>query len=111
MKRSLLFLISSVGLLPLPTMAASDALSTGLTLTIDQESFGVFYENPTFTDKGLILFIDNDKCVAKYRVVHNEVVVGSGQINTRAREKIIPFGTTTLRIECGSLNALTITRQ
>jgi hypothetical protein len=91
--------------------AATDPLTTGQELEVEHESFGVLYESPTFTNKGLILFVDNDRCVAKYRVVLGEIVIGSGQLNVRAKERLVPFGTATLRFACDMTNALVITRE
>ncbi|MGD8568395.1 MAG: hypothetical protein PVJ39_09930 [Gammaproteobacteria bacterium] len=99
-------------ILPVQSLAAAtDLLSTGQKTTIEHESFGVLYESPTFTNKGLILFVDNDRCVAKYRVVLDEIVIGSGQLNARAKERLVPFGITTLRFDCDMANALVITRE
>ena len=80
-------------------------------VTIDDESFGVFYENPMNTDKGLVLYIRNKNCFGSYRIVRNELVIGSGDINVRGSEKIIPFGTTRFRLDCGPQQSLVITRE
>lgn len=105
-------IVSEFILFPMQSPAATtDPLSTGQQLSIAHESFGVLYESPTFTNKGLILFVDNDRCVAKYRVVLDEIVIGSGQLNVRAKDRLVPFGTTTLRFVCGTANELLITRQ
>lgn len=80
-------------------------------VTIDDESFGVFYESPMNTNKGLVLYISNKNCFGSYRIASNELVIGNGDINARGPEKIIPFGTTRFRIDCGPQQSLVITRE
>ena len=85
--------------------------SAGEATTIDDESFGVFYENPMNNNRGLILYISAKNCVGSYRVINNEIVLASGNINGRGPEKTIPFGTTKFRIDCGPLQSLVVTRE
>ena len=80
-------------------------------LSIDDESFGVFYESPMNTNKGLILYISNKNCVGSYQVANNEIIIANGSVNARGPEKIIHFGTTKFRIDCGPLQSLVITRE
>ena len=80
-------------------------------ISIDDESFGVFYESPMNSNKGLILYISNKNCVGSYQVANNEIVIANGSINARGPEKIIHFGTTRFRVDCGPLQSLVITRQ
>jgi hypothetical protein len=99
-------------LTPVAALAApGNPLSAHQSVTVEHEGFGVIYESPTFSDRGLILYVDNNRCVAQYRIVRNEIVVGNGQLNVRTKEKQIPFGTAILRFECDLSNALVITRQ
>ena len=80
-------------------------------VSIDDESFGVFYESPMNTDKGLVLYISNKNCFGSYRIANNELVIASGDVNARGPEKTIPFGTTRFRLDCGPQQSLLITRQ
>ena len=87
------------------TVAAAESVS------IDDESFGVFYETPMNTNKGLVLYISNKNCYGSYRIANGELVIASGDINARGPEKTIPFGTTKFRVDCGPMQSLLITRQ
>lgn len=80
-------------------------------LSIDDESFGVFYESPMNTNKGLILYVSNKSCVGTYRIANNDIVIANGSVNARGPEKIIHFGTTKFRVDCGPLQSLIITRE
>jgi hypothetical protein len=97
----------------LPLMLFSIFSSTAFaeSVSIDDESFGVFYENPMNTDKGLVLYISNKNCFGSYRIARNELLIGNGDINARGPEKIIPFGTARFRLDCGPQQSLLITRQ
>ena len=80
-------------------------------ITIDDESFGVFYESPMNSNKGLILYISNKNCFGSYRITNNELVIASGDVNARGPEKTIQFGTARFEIDCGPLQSLVITRK
>jgi len=80
-------------------------------ISVDDESFGVFYETPMNTNKGLVLYISNKNCFGSYRIANNEIVIATGDINARGPEKTIPFGTTRFRVDCGPLQSLLITRE
>ena len=80
-------------------------------VSIDDESFGVFYESPMNTDKGLVLYISNKNCFGSYRVANNELVIAQGDVNARGPEKTIPFGTARFKLDCGPQQSLLITRQ
>jgi len=86
-------------------------LVAGESMSIDDESFGVFYESPMNTNKGLILYISNKNCFGSYRIANNELVIGNGDINARGPEKVIPFGTTKFRVDCGPQQSLVLTRE
>lgn len=90
-------------------MLSSQALADSI--TIDDESFGVFYESPMNTNKGLILYISNKNCFGSYRIANNEQVIATGDVNARGPEKTIQFGTARFRIDCGPLQSLVITRK
>jgi hypothetical protein len=87
------------------------AVATAESMSIDDESFGVFYETPMNTNKGLILYISNKNCFGNYRVANNELVIGNGEINARGPEKVIPFGTTKFRVDCGPQQSLVLSRE
>lgn len=80
-------------------------------ISIDDESFGVFYESPMNSNKGLILYISNKNCFGSYRIANNEQVIASGDVNARGPEKTVQFGTARFRIDCGPLQSLVITRK
>jgi len=80
-------------------------------LSIDDESFGVFYETPMNTNKGLVLYISNKNCVGAYRIANNDIVIATGDINARGPEKVIHFGTTNFRLDCGPQQSLVVTRE
>jgi len=81
------------------------------TIQIDDNSFGVFYESPMNTDKGLVLYVSNNNCIGKYRITTNELVVANGEVNARGPAKIIHFGNAKFRLDCGPQQALTLIRE
>jgi hypothetical protein len=80
-------------------------------VSIDDESFGVFYETPMNTNKGLVLYIRNKNCFGSYSVSNNDLVIATGDINSRGPEKIIPFGTAKFRVDCGPQQSIVINRE
>ena len=82
-------------------------------INIDDDSFAVIYESPMNSDKGLILFIRNSKCIGSYRITNSnsDLIIAQGDINTRGPEKTIYLGQAKLRVDCGPLQSLTVTRQ
>jgi len=80
-------------------------------IKIDDESFGVIYETPMNTIKGLILYINNNKCVGSYRIANNDFVVANGEINARGPNKHIILGTARFNIDCGPSQSLVLNRE
>ncbi len=93
------------------TFTTAVTVATAAPVSIDDESFGVFYESPMNTNKGLVLYISNKNCFGTYRIASNELVIANGDINARGPEKVIPFGTTRFRVDCGPQQSLLITRE
>lgn len=91
--------------------ALFSSLAVAEGISIDDESFGVFYESPMNSNKGLILYISNKNCFGSYRIANNEQVIASGDVNARGPEKTIQFGTARFQIDCGPLQSLVITRK
>lgn len=83
----------------------------GETINIDDDSFGVFYEHPMNSDKGLILYINNSNCMGKYRIANNELIIAEGEINAKGPSKGIYLGSTKLRVDCGVQHGMKITRE
>ncbi|HEY5604352.1 MAG TPA: hypothetical protein VIM41_14720 [Gammaproteobacteria bacterium] len=79
------------------------------TMTVDDNSFSVFYESPMNADKGLILYISNNNCTGSYRITTNDLVIASGEINGRGPSKLVHFGNVRLRVDCGPAQVLTLT--
>ena len=80
-------------------------------VSIEDDSFGVVYENPGNTNKGLILFMSNSKCIGSYRIANNELVIANGNINARGPNKHITLGTAKFNVDCGPMQSLVLTRQ
>ena len=97
-------------LLSLALFAISNSL-VAAPVSIDDESFGIFYESPMNTNKGLVLYITNKNCIGSYRIANTDIVIANGEINGRGPEKTIPFGTTRFRVDCGPQQSLVITRE
>ena len=81
------------------------------TIKIENNSFGVIRESQTDSAQNLILYIQNENCIAKYRVMVNEIVLGKGELNVQVLKKYIPFGNQDLEIGCGTLKSVSIVRQ
>ena len=92
-------------------LCACSTMLTAAPLSIDDESFGVFYESPMNSNKGLVLYLSNKNCIGSYRITNNDIVVATGEINTRGPEKVIHFGTTKFRVDCGPQQSLVISRE
>ena len=80
-------------------------------ISVDDESFGVFYESPMNTNKGLVLYISNKNCFGSYRIANNELIIASGDVNARGPEKLVQFGTARFKLDCGPQQSLVITRE
>ena len=83
------------------------------TINIDDDSFAVIYESPMNSDKGLIMFISNSKCVGSYRIANSnsDFIIAQGDINARGPKKTIHLGQAKLLVDCGPIQSLTVTRQ
>jgi len=102
---------SFYAILALFTVAFATNAHAAAKVSIEDDSFGVVYENPGNTNKGLILFISNSKCVGSYRIANNELVIASGDINARGPSKLVILGTAKFNIDCGPMQSLVLMRQ
>ena len=71
---------------------------------IESHSFGVITEDQRYPDSGkcerLALYIRNERCVARYKIVLGGVVLGEGEIDCKRLPKTIQLGKTNLYILC-----------
>ena len=63
---------------------------------IENNSFGVIRDK----SQELILFVHNTDCIAKYKAVHKEIVLGEGTIDLSSLTKSINLGDTKIKFLC-----------
>jgi len=65
-------------------------------IVIENNSFGVIRDK----SQELILFVLNTDCIANYKVVHKEIVLGEGTIDLSSLTKSINLGDTRIKFLC-----------